>query len=205
MKQVVLYATDTMADWEYGYLVAGLGMANQESERFRLIVASEGAGPVTTMGGLRVQADTDIAGLDVDAIDMLVLPGADSWGQGDAHGTVLALAAALIEAGRSVAAICGATLGLAGAGLLDDRPHTSNDAAFPAMAPSYAGAEHYVEQRSVDAGGVITAGAAFPIDFARTVFERLQAFPQPVIDAWYGLYTTGERRYFDVLMGGGGS
>jgi hypothetical protein len=26
-------------------------------------------------------------------------------------------------------------------------------------------------------------------------------FPPPVIDAWYGLYTTGERRYFDALVG----
>jgi hypothetical protein len=24
-----------------------------------------------------------------------------------------------------------------------------------------------------------------------------------VIDAWYGLYTTGERHYYDSLVGGG--
>lgn len=27
MKTVILYATDTMADWEYGHLLAGLTMA----------------------------------------------------------------------------------------------------------------------------------------------------------------------------------
>ena len=33
------------------------------------------------------------------------------------------------------------------------------------------------------------------------VFEELEVFPEPVLQAWYGLYTTGERRYYDALVG----
>ncbi|MDN5804989.1 MAG: hypothetical protein L0H26_10475, partial [Microlunatus sp.] len=38
-------------------------------------------------------------------------------------------------------------------------------------------------------------------DQLRAVFEALEVFPSPVLDAWYGLYTTGERRFYDALVG----
>lgn len=195
-KLVVLYATDTMADWEYGYLTAGLGMAGGA---IRLVTAGETAAEVDTMGGLHVRPDTALADLDPDDIAMLVLPGADSWGEG--HEQVLALAVRLAAAGTPIAGICGGTLGLARAGLLDGRRHTSNAPDFLAMAGEYGGASLYSDERAVVDDGVITAGATAPLEFAKAIFEELGAMPQSVIDAWYGLYTTGERRYFDALVG----
>ena len=51
MITVALYATDTMADWEYGYLIAGLAMAREQNpDANRLLVASESGEAVTTMG-----------------------------------------------------------------------------------------------------------------------------------------------------------
>lgn len=35
------------------------------------------------------------------------------------------------------------------------------------------------------------------------VATTLDLFPPAAIDAWYGLYTTGERRFYDALVGGG--
>lgn len=201
MKNVVLYATDTMADWEYGYLLAGLTMAEQAAPgRFTLLVASEGTGQqVTTMGGLRLHPDVQLSELKLDDIAVLILPGADTWGAG--HESVLRLAGDLLLAGTPVAAICGATLGLARAGLLNNARHTSNAPEFLLGAPAYQGAAHYLAQKSVTDGNLITAPATAPIEFARAVFERLEFFPQPVIDAWYGLYTTGDKKYFDQLVG----
>lgn len=198
MTTIALYATDTMADWEYGYLTAGLAMAReQDPDANRLIVVSETGEAVTTKGGLRITPDVALA--DLPILDALILPGADTWDSG--HDTVLKVAAELVAAGKPVAAICGATLGLARKGLLGDRPHTSNAAEFLTQATEYRGAEHYREEKAVTDGTVITAGGVSPLEFAKLVFERLNVFPQPVVDAWYGLYTTGERKYYDQLAG----
>jgi transcriptional regulator GlxA family with amidase domain len=196
---VVLYATDTMADWEYSYVTAGLAMAvEQGSDRFRLRVLADGQGEVTTKGLLRLRADADLGEVDPEDVALLVLPGADTWFDG--HDRVLDLARVLLERHTPVAGICGATYGLARAGLLDDRAHTSNARDF--LVPSgYAGADRYLDERVVEDGDVITAPATAPVDFGAAVFRRLELFPPATIDAWYGLYTTGERRYFDALVG----
>ena len=201
MKNVILYATDTMADWEYGYLVAGLSMAEQATPgRFRLVVASDGlTNHVTTMGGLRLCSDVQVSKINPDDVGILILPGADTWGSD--HVSVLRLAEDLLRAGTPVAAICGATLGLARSGLLNDRSHTSNAPEFLLSARGYNGAKHYQTEKTVSDGSLITAPATAPIEFAKAVFERLELFPQPIIDAWYGLYTTGDKKYFDRLIG----
>ncbi|WP_448612959.1 DJ-1/PfpI family protein [Modestobacter sp. URMC 112] len=197
MQDVVLYATDTMADWEYSYLVNGVTLAGQmDPGRYRLRVLGDGAAEVTTMGGLRLRTDGHLADVDPASVAALVLPGAETWGEG--HDDALGLAGELLARGTPVAAICGATLGLARAGLLDDRAHTSNAPEYLA-GTGYAGAAHYREARVVADRDVVTAPATMPVDFAAAVFRRLELFPGPVVDAWYGLYTTGEKRYFDRL------
>ncbi len=203
MKDVVLYATDTMADWEYGYLVAGLAMAEQELPgRFRLrVLGAAGREQVRTMGGLRLLLDGGVEDVDVAELAALVLPGAETWHEG--HEEALALAGRCLAAGTPVAAICGATFGLARSGLLDERDHTSNAAEYLTAAPGYAGSARYREARVVVDRGLVTAPATAPVDFARAVFEQLGAFPPEVVAAWYGLYTTGERRFYDQLVGAG--
>ena len=199
MNDVVLYATDTMADWEYSYLTAGLALAAEhEPDRFRLRVLADGLDEVTTKGRLRLRTEGDLDDVALVDVALLVLPGADTWADG--HERVLDLARVLLERHAPVAGICGATYGLARAGLLDDRAHTSNAPDF--LAPSgYAGADRYLDERVVVDGDVITAPATAPVDFAAAVFRRLELFPPATIDAWYGLYTTGERRWFDALVG----
>ena len=198
MSDVVLYATDTMADWEYAYITCGLAWV--DGGPYRLRVLSEDGGPVTTKGRLRVLTDGRLADLVEEDVALLVLPGADTWDAG--HAAALDLAARFLDRGVPVAAICGATLGLARAGLLDDREHTSNAADF-LSASGYAGADHYREAPVVEDRDVITAPATKPVDFAAAMFRRLEVFPPAVVDAWYGLYTTGERRFFDQLSGAG--
>ncbi|UVJ39960.1 DJ-1/PfpI family protein [Arthrobacter sp. CJ23] len=198
---MVLYATDTMADWEYGYVIAGITMAEQTMPgRFRLVVASDSQGkPVRTMGGLQVLPDTHVSELNPDDVGMLILPGADTWSSD--HDAILSFAEDLLAEGTPVAAICGATLGLARSGLLNDRAHTSNAPEFLLGTPGYNEGDHYRSEKTVSDGTLITAPATAPIDFAKAIFERLELFPQPITDAWYGLHTTGEKKYFDQLIG----
>ena len=200
MTEVVLYATNTMADWEYGYLTAGLAWV--EEGPYRLRVLGDGAGPVTTKGRLRLATDGDLGDVDEDGTALLVLPGADTWGSG--HDAALTLAARLLGRGVPVAAICGATYGLARVGLLDERDHTSNAPDF-LLPTGYAGAARYRDVPVVEDRDLITAGATRPVEFAAAVFRRLEVLPPAAVDAWEGLYTTGERRYYDALVGAGGA
>ena len=151
------------------------------------------------MGGLRVSPEAALTDVDREEIGALILPGAGTWESG--HDLVLGLATERLASGAVVAGICGATYGLARAGLLNDREHTSNAAEYVAAAPGYAGSSQYREVRTAGDRGLITAPATAPVDFAKAVFEALEVFPQQVVDAWYGLYTTGERRFYDALVG----
>ena len=101
---VVFYAMDTMADWEYGYLLAGFAMAeSQDPGRFRVAVASADGEPVTSMGGLRVTPETSLSRLSAEDVDALVLPGGATWEGEEGHQIALGLAADVLAAGGVVA------------------------------------------------------------------------------------------------------
>jgi hypothetical protein len=38
------------------------------------------------------------------------------------------------------------------------------------------------------------------VDFARAIFERLELYAPPVLDAWYALYRHGDPAGFYALM-----
>src|SRR3954447_14336345 len=115
---------DTLADWEPGHLLAELRTGRFTGTAFDVVPVAQSLEPVTTMGGLRWLPALRLADLDPTGSDLLVLPGAQLWDAGGG-GAFAAAAGRFLEAGVPVAAICGATLGLARAGLLDDRAHTS--------------------------------------------------------------------------------
>jgi putative intracellular protease/amidase len=197
---VYFYATDTLADWECGHALAHIMRPSWQRMpgRYTVKTVAKTAAPVTTMGGVRIVPDATFDEISADAAAMLILPGADTWGDAAEHAAALSAARMFLQAGTPVAAICGATYGLAAAGLLDAREHTSNAAVF--LAPSgYAGADLYREQPAVTDRGLITAGATKPVDFAAQIFAMLDLYEPEVLDAWYGLYTTGEARYYSTL------
>lgn len=198
VSDVVLYVTDTMSDWEYGHLLGGLALAERLGPgRFRIVTA--GAGDrVRTVGGLTVQPSTTLAELDRERIALLVLPGARTWGRG--HQGVLGLAQDLLADGTPVAAIGEAALGLARAGVLNDRAHSGNSVGSLTVAAAYAGADHWTGGHALEDRDVITAPGSSPVAFARAVFARLHLFPPVVLEAWYGLYTTGEQSFADQLV-----
>jgi putative intracellular protease/amidase len=110
---VALY--DTLADWEAGYLIAELRTGRFTGTRLNVVTVAEGEDPVTTMGGMRIVPDSRLTELEPGASDLLVLPGAEMWDRGGGE-EFAAAAGRFLEAGVPVAAICGATAGLAGAG-----------------------------------------------------------------------------------------
>ena len=109
---------------------------------------------------------------------------------------------ALLDAGVPVAAICGATAGLARGGLLDERRHTSASAEYLAMT-SYAGGDHYVEERAVVDGELITAGPQSPVQFARATLARLGLASERTLDAYERLFHHADASGFPLLMQAG--
>ncbi|MCY0923062.1 DJ-1/PfpI family protein [Streptomyces sp. H27-G5] len=195
-KPVHLAVYDTYADWETGHTTAHL---TQRGHEIRTVGATAET-PVTTMGGLRVLPDQALADLRPEDSSLLILTGAALWDTGDDLAPFAAKAREFLAAGVPVAAICGATAGLARAGLLDGRPHTSAVAEYLGAQPGYGGGADYVEADAVTDGDLITAGPTEPVAFAREVFARLDVYKPDVLDAWYRLFHDSDASAFPVLM-----
>ncbi len=185
---------DTLADWEVGHAIAHL-----RERGFAVRTVAESREPVTTAGGMRVLPDLTVAELDPAGSVLLILPGAGTWHAPGGNAAFAEAARRFLDAGRPVAAICGATLGLARAGLLDDREHPSGAAEYLA-GTGFAGGSRYREAAAVTDGDLITAGPTAPVEFAREIFARLDAYPPEVLDAWYRLFAKSDASAFPVLM-----
>lgn len=194
---------DTLADWEVGHTTAHInnGMWQREPGRYDVATVGETAEAVTSMGGLRITPDTTLDHLRPADSAMLILPGADSWLSGG-NGAFADKAREFLDAGVPVAAICGATAGLAAAGLLDTRRHTSNAAVFLA-GTGYAGGHLYVEQPAVTDGDLVTASGTSPVEFAREALALLDIYPPDVLASWYKLYGHNDPAGFFELMKAG--
>lgn len=169
MPKIAVVMVDGVADWEVGVVLpAARGWFGDE-----VVTASIDGRPLHSMGGLAIApafALSDLAPLDAD---LWLLPGSERWQAGEILG-LSGLLAARLEASRPVAAICGATLALAFAGLLDRRPHTSNGLAFlQDHAATYAGQAHYRQDKVVSADGLITAPGTSPVGFACACLDLL--------------------------------
>lgn len=189
---------DTLADWEVGHLLAELRTGRFTGTRFDVVTVAESHEPITTMGGVHMLPDALLADLDPAGSDLLVLPGAELWdaGGGDAFA---ALAGRFLDAGVPVAAICGATAGLARAGLLDERDHTSAAAEYLA-ATGYAGGDRYRDERAVVDRDLITAGPQSPVQFARATLDRLGLASGPTLEAYEAVFHRGDPAGYGVLM-----
>jgi len=188
MSTVHIAVYDDLADWEVGHVAARLSspMWQKEPGRFTVRTVGPSTEPVRTMGGMRIVPDMALADFDPTTSAMLVLPGSTGYDAGllDAFSST---AREALAQGTPVAAICGATFGLAKAGVLDERDHTSGAAVYLQMS-GYRGGERYVERDAVSDGGVITAGPTEPLAFAREIFRELDVFTPAALDAWFRLF-----------------
>jgi putative intracellular protease/amidase len=191
---------DTFADWETGYATAHIRRASWQREPGRYSITTVGPTrePVTTMGGMRITPDIAVDELRPQDSAMLILAGGDTWGE-DTMAGFRAAARRFLAAGVPVAAICGATFGLAVEGLLDDRAHTSNAAEYLAFT-GYAGAGRFVAEPVVVDGDLITASGVAPVHFARAIFERLGIYTPEVTASWFKLYGDHDPAGFYELM-----
>ena len=189
---------DTLADWEVGYLLVELRTGRFTGTPWNIVTVAESRKAITTMGGVRILPDMELNDLQPASSNLLILPGADVWDGGGGQ-PFAKIAARFLDAGVPVAAICGATAGLAGAGLLDNRHHTSGAAEY-LKATGYAGGDYYVDERAVVDGDLITAGPQSPVQFARATLGRLGLASKQTLEAYEALFHRGDPTAFPILM-----
>ncbi len=202
-KIAYLYVFDTMADWEPSFVIAELHSGRyfkDKTLKYDVKTVSLTHEPITTMGGVKILPDLTIQQLMAHEAGVLILPGGDTWLE-PLHAPIFDCVSEFLHAHIPVAAICGATFGLAAHGFLNNRQHTSNDRDYlKAICPAYVGESFYLHQPAVFDGDLITASGVAPLDFAYTILDKLEVFLPATLEAWYKLYQTHEARYFFALM-----
>jgi putative intracellular protease/amidase len=179
---------DGFADWEPAYALAELRRSGKRS----VVAVGFEAKPVTSMGGLRVVPDRKLRDVRASDVEILIIPGGDLWEGSYPEADLNTVLTDLVTAKVPIAAICGATLAVARAGLLNDRRHTSNMPGYIAEhVPAYYGAAFYEPVPAVNDKGVITASGLAPIEFAREIFKQLRVFSPADEDLWFNAFKHG--------------
>ncbi len=156
--------------------------------------------PILTMGGMTIMPDCSIDDIVISKTSVLLLPGANTWND-EKHTAIIEKAREFLSFGGTVCAICGATVALANAGLLNIRLHTSNGPGFLEMFSSgYQGQSYYVDEPSVIDNNLITAGTTGSLLFAKQIIEHLGVFQPDTLEYWYNFFSTGKSEYFYSLM-----
>ena len=203
MITVYIYLLSTLADWEIGPVSAELNSRRFfKSNAPELIVKTVALSkePVKTMGGLTLIPDCTIDEIELSEKTVLILPGANTWGEAE-NAQIIQKASDLLSKGGTVCAICGATVALANAGLLNERPHTSNGKGFLEMfCPDYKGQKFYIDQGAVKDGNLITGSATGSLLWAKLIIEKLDVFKPETLEAWYAYFSTGKQEHFFAMM-----
>ena len=172
------------SDWEPAFALPELRKNSVE-----IISVGFSKKEVTSLGGLRVMPDEDLFKLNLADIKTLIIPGGSFW-ENEAPNEFISLVKELHFGGTLVAAICGATILLARAGLLDSCKHTSNFLGYlKKQAPSYKGESYYVSSElAVSDKNIITASGLGAIEFAKVLLTTLGVFDEEKATAWLNFF-----------------
>ncbi len=170
MSKIAIVLTNGYADWECAFL-NGIGSAYYGLETWN--VAPAGV-KIVSQGGVQTIPDDSLENVTAAAFDALVICGGMIWVTPQAP-DLKHLALAFLDDEKQVAAICGGTLALAHAGILNNRQHTSNDLNFlTSNSTVYAGQSYYLDDpTAVVDQNVITAAGNAPAHFSAAVFRAV--------------------------------
>ncbi|WP_157016447.1 DJ-1/PfpI family protein [Mesorhizobium xinjiangense] len=169
-KTVGMIFVEGFADWEYGFLSASV----VEWFGGRIVALTPGGGGVRSVSGLMLADCRDCRPEDNDDLNAIAVIGSDCWQAADAP-DIAPLLRAVADRRGVVGGICGGTLALARAGLLENRRHTSNGRVWIAdHLDSYPGQGLYRDvPHAVRDGNVVSAPGSAPASFAAEFLEAL--------------------------------
>jgi putative intracellular protease/amidase len=187
MSTAYLLIFDGLADWEPALALCEIN----KSGRFDVVTAGFSSAPISTMAGLKLVPDVTIDKLDPPTASIVILPGGDMW-EKESDGKLKPLLQRLHGRNVPIAAICGATLEIARAGLTHGVRHTSNGKEYlQAMVPDYKDGDWYVDQLAVADKKIITASGLGSVEFAREVIRQLNIYNEADTQIWLEMFKNG--------------
>jgi putative intracellular protease/amidase len=187
-KAAYLLVVPGFADWEPAHALAEL----RRSGGYRVEVAGLSRDPVESMGGVHVRPTRALHEVDPTDVAVFILPGGDRWEAAPPESELVTLLRALDDAQVPIAAICGATLAVARAGLLRGRRHTSNGLTYlRQQVPNYREAANYVDDPAVRDRHLITASGLADVEFAAEIFAELEVFSEAERLQWVQYFRGG--------------
>ena len=78
-KKILIFLFDGFSDWEISYLTPEIN----KSEQFDLVYFSKDGNSVSSMGGLQISPNASLAEINIEDLDMLILPGGTACEKGE--------------------------------------------------------------------------------------------------------------------------
>jgi putative intracellular protease/amidase len=194
-RKCYVFVFKGFSDWEPAITIAAL----QKFTDFEVLTFSHDGKVVRSMGNMAVLPDTSLDKISSKEVDLLILPGGFAWEQGG-NLEILPLLNNVTDAGKTIAAICGATAFLGQHGYLDEIRHTSNhpDYYLKVMAPEYKGRANYVMKLSVSDGNMITASGVAPVEFAEEILSHFSLLENAELQQWFHYFKHPELSVTDA-------
>lgn len=179
MPSLAIILTDEYADWEFAPIAA----IAKEFYGYDTQIVSPNAKPVVSIAGLLSIPQHKLENLEAAEFDALVIIGGKIW-EADNYPDMTPLIEEFLAKGKVVAGICGATLALARAGLLNDRKHTSNETGYiDGYVKDYTGQKLYIQtNKAIADRNIISASGFSPYQFAAEIFRAVGMAEDDVID-----------------------
>jgi putative intracellular protease/amidase len=168
MSKIAIVLTNGYADWECAF-INGIGKAYYGLETHNIAPTKA---EITSQGGVRTIPDGSLEEMTAESFDVLVICGGIIWTTPQAP-DIKSLLFEFLDHKKYLAAICGGTLALANAGILDNKSHTSNNLNFLIEnSTGYSGQSNYIDvpTAAVDQNVITSAGNA-PAHFSAEVFR----------------------------------
>ncbi|MFA5180712.1 MAG: type 1 glutamine amidotransferase family protein [Syntrophales bacterium] len=178
---------DGLADWEPALALCEIN----KSGKFDVLTVGLSDIPVTTMGGYKVSPHVTLDTINPDEATIFIMPGGDIWEQGP-NEDLIKLLHQFHAKGTIIAAICGATLEIARAGLMQGVLHTSNSKGYlKAMLPDYRDDDFYVDKLAITDKNLITASGLGSVEFACEIVRLLNIYTREETQELYEMFKHG--------------
>jgi peptidyl-prolyl cis-trans isomerase A (cyclophilin A) len=182
-----LLVFDGLADWEPAHALCAI----HKSGRFHVATVGLSREAVTTMGGLKLRPEITLEAVNPAETGIFILPGGEMW-ERQSHPDLIRLLDQLRNQKAPIAAICGATLEIARAGLMHQTRHTSNSKNYlKANVTDYEDQAFYVDQLAVADKGLITASGLGSVEFGREVIRQLGIYGEADTAMWFDMFKRG--------------